>query len=97
MNVLLFSSLLNMIIASVVQWVCGRWVSGRWSVGRWSVDLIKPIIKLQLSEKILDYTNLQFSRKNDASSFLYEEMFQNFFPESCMRKLSHVFSDGFTS
>ena len=34
-NVLLFSSLLNMIIASVGRWVCGRTISG--SVGKWSV------------------------------------------------------------
>ena len=42
-NVLLFSSLLNMIIASVGRWFCGRLVGesvGKlsvvgWSVGRW--------------------------------------------------------------
>ena len=34
-NVLLSSSLLNMIIGSVGRWVCGRWVGG--SVGKWSV------------------------------------------------------------
>ena len=33
--VLLFSSLLNTIIASVGWWVCGRWIGG--SVGKWSV------------------------------------------------------------
>ena len=47
-NVLLFSSLLNMIIGSVVGGSVvggsvGQWVSGQGSVGRWSVDLIKPI------------------------------------------------------
>ena len=39
-NVLLFSSLLNMIIGSVGRWVCGRWVgesAGKWSVVGWSV------------------------------------------------------------
>ena len=36
-NILLFSSFLNMIITSL-----GPWVSDRLSVGRWSVDLIKP-------------------------------------------------------
>ena len=41
-NILLFSSLLNMITASVDRWIVNRWVSGRWSVGRWSVDLRKP-------------------------------------------------------
>ena len=34
-NVLLFSSLLNMIIASVGLWSVGRWVSGR--MADWSV------------------------------------------------------------
>ena len=34
-NVLLFPSVLNMIIASVGPWVCGRWVRG--SVGKWSM------------------------------------------------------------
>ena len=43
-NILLFSSLLSMIIASV-----GRWVSGRWWVGRWSVDLIEPFEKMYFS------------------------------------------------
>ena len=35
MNVLLFSSLLNMIIGSVGRWVYGRWVGE--SAGKWSV------------------------------------------------------------
>ena len=43
-NILLFSSLLSMIIASV-----GRWVSGRWWVGWWSVDLIEPFEKMYFS------------------------------------------------
>ena len=54
-NVLLFSSLLNMIIASVGRWICDRCVGGlvdKWSVVHWSVvggpvgwrlvNLIKP-------------------------------------------------------
>ena len=49
-NILLFSSLLNMITASV-----GRWVGGRWVSGRWSVDLIKPIY-LRFSEQMLFQT-----------------------------------------
>ena len=39
-NILLFSSLLNMITASVGKWVGGRWVGGlvsRWSLVGWSV------------------------------------------------------------
>ena len=35
LNILLFSSLLNMITASVGRWVSSRWVGG--SVGKWSV------------------------------------------------------------
>ena len=53
-NTMLFSSLLNMITASLGRWIggrwvggsVGRWVSGRWSVGRWSVDLIKTHLKV---------------------------------------------------
>ena len=50
-NIFLFSTRLNMITASVGQWLVGRWVGGsvrKWSVvvdqclvGWWSVDLIK--------------------------------------------------------
>ena len=50
-NIMLFSSLLDMITESLSRWVGGRWVGGSvdkwsvvgWSVGRWSVDLIKPL------------------------------------------------------
>ena len=34
-NIMLFSSLLNMITESLGRWVGGRWVV--WSVGKWSV------------------------------------------------------------
>ena len=51
-NILLFSSLLNIIAPSGGRCVVGRWVGGsvgEWSVGRWlvdwwSVDLIKPFL-----------------------------------------------------
>ena len=50
LNTLLFSSLLNMIIASVGRWLDGQWVGGSvgkwlvvgWWVGGWLMDLIKP-------------------------------------------------------
>ena len=52
-NILLFSSLLNMITASHGRWVGDRWVcvsAGKWlvvswCVVRWSVGLIKPVAK----------------------------------------------------
>ena len=34
-NILLFSSLVNIITASVDRWVGGQVVGGRWVVGRW--------------------------------------------------------------
>ena len=36
-NIMLFSSLLNLITESLGRWVSGWWVSGRWSVVGWSV------------------------------------------------------------
>ena len=58
-NILLFSSLANIITASVRRQFGARWVGGsldKWSVvggrlvggsvGRWLVDLIKPVLML---------------------------------------------------
>ena len=54
-NILLFSSLLNMITASVGWWGSGRWSVGRWPVGRWSADLIKPASVNNIFKKTVNF------------------------------------------
>ena len=55
-NILLLSSLLNIVTASVSRWigdrwVGGRWVSGRWSVGRWVGSWWERVLRKPLTKR----------------------------------------------
>ena len=65
-NILLFSSLLKVIAASVDWWVSGsvgKWSVVVWSVSRWSVDFIKPLLNTPtvISELSHRYFHVRFS------------------------------------